>query len=385
MANPSDLAAQAPATIRYGLIGCGLMGCEHARNLAALPGAVVTAIADPHEPSRRAARAAVGEANSASLAEFDDAASLLASGLVDAVVISTPNFTHIDVLRECFNVPELNILIEKPLCTTVADAQEVVTRAKSHRGVVWMGLEYRYMPPVAKFLSLIPETVGALKMISIREHRFPFLVKVGDWNRFTVNTGGTLVEKCCHFFDLMNLANRGSRPVRVFASGGQDVNHLNERYPGNPAGERPDILDNAFVTVEYDNGVRAMLDLCMFAEAGSNEQELSAVGPLGKVEAYVPEGRVVVGRRTGIRSDGDGRPNHPEVVTIDASSDDRVQFEGYHYGASYLEHVDFAEAIRRGSQPLVTVEEGLWSVAIGAAAHESIATGQPVAVANLSD
>ena len=56
-------------------------------------------------------------------------------------------------------------------------------------------------------------------MVAIREHRFPFLVKVDNWNRFTKNTGGTLVEKCCHFFDLMIQAT-GSRPVRVMASGG---------------------------------------------------------------------------------------------------------------------------------------------------------------------
>ena len=47
--------------------------------------------------------------------------------------------------------------------------------------------------------------VGTLQMLSIREHRFPFLPKVGDWNRFSRNTGGTMVEKCCHFFDLMRL------------------------------------------------------------------------------------------------------------------------------------------------------------------------------------
>ena len=66
-------------------------------------------------------------------------------------------------------------------------------------------------------------------MVSLREHRFPFLEKVGDWNRFEDNTGGTLVEKCCHFFDLMNQVMPG-RPERVYASGSQMVNHLDESY-----------------------------------------------------------------------------------------------------------------------------------------------------------
>jgi predicted dehydrogenase len=54
---------------------------------------------------------------------------------------------------------------------------------------------------------------------------------VGNWNRFNKNTGGTLVEKCCHFFDLMTLII-GSKPTRVMASGGQSVNHLDEEYDG---------------------------------------------------------------------------------------------------------------------------------------------------------
>lgn len=46
----------------------------------------------------------------------------------------------------------------------------------------------------------------------------------------------------------------------------------------------PDILDNAYVIVEFDNGSRGMLDLCMFAEGSKNEQEISVVGDIGKVK-----------------------------------------------------------------------------------------------------
>ena len=56
-------------------------------------------------------------------------------------------------------------------------------------------------------------------MLSIREHRFPFLHKVGHWNRFNKWTGGTLVEKACHFFDLMRRLVQDD-VVSVYASGG---------------------------------------------------------------------------------------------------------------------------------------------------------------------
>ena len=46
--------------IRCGVIGTGMLGFEHLRNLAPVPGAKLTAIADPHEPSRRWGREPAG-------------------------------------------------------------------------------------------------------------------------------------------------------------------------------------------------------------------------------------------------------------------------------------------------------------------------------------
>jgi predicted dehydrogenase len=363
--------------LRYGFVGTGMMGCEHIRNVVALPGAVAVAAADPVEESRRWAREAAG-GELATCATVDE---LLAHDL-DAVVVSTPNMTHRAVLDELWGRP-LHLLVEKPLCTTVEDAVAVRDAATRHPGVVWMGLEYRYMPPVQRFLDAVAGgAAGDVRMLSIREHRFPFLAKVGDWNRFNRNTGGTLVEKCCHFFDLMNVVLPG-RPVRVVASGGQDVNHLEERYDTEvAAGEVPDVLDNAFVVVDYDDGRRALLDLCMFAEGSRWEQELVATGDAGKVEVHLPGFMEVArGRRAELvlGSRGEGWPveEHP------LGDDPRVGYVGAHRGASYLEHVAFCEAIRSGGPAAVTVDDGLWSVAMGAAAHRSIEEGRPVTLAEL--
>ena len=352
-------------TVRYGIIGVGMMGLEHLRNLAEVPGAVVTAVADPHPPSVAAALDEAARAGLVPPATFADHHDLLASGVCDAVVVASPNMTHVDVLGDVLDAG-VHVLVEKPLCTTVADCRAVVERARDHPGVVWVGLEYRYMPPVAALVRRVAAgDVGSVHMVAVREHRFPFLRKVDDWNRFNRNTGGTLVEKCCHFFDLMTLL-AAARPTRVLASGGQDVNHLDESY----GGERPDILDNALVIVEYDNGVRASLDLCMFAEASHNQEELSVVGDLGKVEAFLPSGVV----RHGLRSGG------PWGVTEEVVVDPRVAHEGFHHGSSYLEHLAFLEAVRTGGRPEVGPQDGLLSVALGVAAQRSVAEGRVVDV-----
>ena len=348
--------------IRYGIIGAGIMGIEHIQNVNNIDGAVVAAIADPAEPMRAWGAA---EANG-EVELFEDYRDLLAAGVVDAVVVATPNMTHADVMTDVLAVDGLHVMVEKPLATTVADCRRIMKAAEGHSGVVWVGLEYRYMPAAARLIAEVKGgAVGTLRHVAIREHRFPFLPKVGDWNRFNRNTGGTLVEKCCHFFDLMNLIV-DSTPVRVMASGGQDFNHLDEEYDG----EVPDILDAAFVIYEYADGTRAMLDLSMYGEASKHQEEIAVLGNDGKVEALTP-GAVMKGSdprqivRVGNRK--------LSVVEEFEVTDDRIRSEGGHHGASYIEHLEFIRAIRAGTPAAVSLEDGLLSVAMGVAAQMAIA------------
>ena len=355
--------------IRYGVIGIGMMGREQIANLSRLSGAEVAALADPHPQSLDAAGTMAPWAK-----RYADYRDLLAAEVCDAVVISTPNMTHAEVMGDVLGTG-LHMLVEKPLCTTVADCRRVVDAAADHRGVIRVGLEYRYIAPFARLIDEVQTgAVGRVRMVSMREHRFPFLPKVGDWNRFAGNTGGTLVEKCCHFFDLMNLVMPG-RPERVFASGSQAVNHVDERYEGRV----PDIDDNAYVVVEYDDGARAMLDLCMFAEATHNQQEFAVIGDAGKVEALVPDHIVRIGRRG----------EHSIGAVQEVKTPVEVPYEGFHHGSSFVEHLRFLEAINAGdcddsqAQSAQALEAAMLCVAMGVAGQQSMATGAPVAVAEV--
>lgn len=365
---PSHPGSHPP--LRVGIVGAGMMGQEHLRNLLALEatGADVTvaALADPHERSLSDSLGWLPPGRT--LATFPDHRSLLADAGCDVVVVATPNHTHAAVLDDLL-ATDVHLLVEKPLCTTVADCRRVVEAARDRVGLVWVGLEYRYMPPVARLIAEVDAgAVGRVHMVAVREHRFPFLSKVGDWNRFSRNTGGTLVEKCCHFFDLMHRVV-GERPTRVFATGGQAVNHLDEVYDG----EVPDILDHAFVVLDFPGGARGVLDLCMFAEGSVNQEEVSVVGDTGKVEAFLPSSTVRIGTRAG----GAGGVREETAV------DPRVAHEGFHHGASYVEHLRFLDAVRNGTAPEVGVDDGLWSVAVGVAAHRAIADGRPVDLAEV--
>ena len=354
--------------LRYAIIGAGMMGREHIRNLLAIDNCKVVAICDSHEPSRVAASQLLPEAKLfVNYQDLLNAAELA----IDVVVIATPNHLHSSILNDVL-VSGVHVLVEKPLCLTVAECELAISQEQTTHcdgRVVWVGLEYRYMAPTARLLTEIQSgTCGDVKMISIREHRFPFLNKVDNWNRFSKNTGGTLVEKCCHFFDVMNLI-AGSEAVRVYASGDQDVNHLDEIYDG----QNSDILDNAFVIVDYKNGIRGMLDLSMFAEGSKNEQEICVVGSTAKIEALITDSLVRIGRReSGANGVEDFIVAQPEGVVA-----------GFHAGASYLEHLAMQKAIRENGKSEVTLHDGLRSVAIGQAAHLSIELGRAVNINEL--
>ncbi|RUS58957.1 gfo/Idh/MocA family oxidoreductase [Pseudorhodobacter sp. E13] len=363
-------------TVRYGIIGCGMMGQEHLRNIALLPQAEVVAIFEPDAGMRaRAAELAPGARMVGSVAE------VLAVEAVNCLLITSPNFMHLPQLEEIAAIRPLPVLCEKPLFTDPADAPRLATLRAAYPAPIWVAMEYRYMPPVAHLIAQAEAATGGIKMLTIREHRFPFLEKVGDWNRFNRNSGGTLVEKCCHFFDLMRLI-AGCDPVRVMASGGQAVNHLDERYNG----EAPDIWDNAYVIVDFENGMRAMLELCMFAEGSRYQEEISAVGPAGKIEALVPgPGRfwpahlgaapvpqVVVSPR---------QPAGPHVLEVPV--DPSLLAAGDHNGSTFYQHRGFADVVAHGGTPEVGLKDGWWAVAMGIAAQISAAEGRVIGAEEL--
>jgi predicted dehydrogenase len=377
--------------IRYAIIGAGMMGHEHLRNIAMLASdnvsASVSSIVEPDSAMRESAielARSLGLAASPGDTNFDSQPLTSHTSTadvdwqrVDAIVIVSPNNTHCELLCELLPL-DIPILVEKPLCTTTEDLHKVEALMENRSSPVWVAMEYRYMPPTAKFIADITGgRIGRLQMLSIREHRYPFLDKVDDWNRFSEKTGGTMVEKCCHYFDLMRLIT-GSEPVRIYCSGAADINHRDESYNG----RTPDIIDNAYAIVDFSNGTRCALDLCMFAEGSEPQETITAIGDAGKLEARIPGPD---------RFWPDAPPRHAEVAYMPREPqppivepvvvDEALLAAGDHHGGTFYQHRKFLDAIQNGAPVEVTLRDGARAVAMGIAAEESIRTGQAVSLA----
>ena len=192
------LAEAASPPVRIGVIGTGCIGIEHLQNLHLLRDvARVVAVADTHEPSRAAAartlRALGDDAGVAFVESYDE---LLAIDEVDAVIVATPNDHHLEAMGAVCKAGK-HCLVEKPLSIDVAGCAITEALADGARAaaaaagrpppVLWCGMEYRYIPTVARLrCDAHAGEVGTPRMLTIREHRFPFLTKV--WR--TAGRGG---------------------------------------------------------------------------------------------------------------------------------------------------------------------------------------------------
>lgn len=132
-------------TLHYGFVGCGMMGQEHIRNIQLLKNAEVTAIFEPDDAMRNAASEMVPSAVMAPT--IDD---LLKIETLDCLVITSPNFLHVDNLRQIANTRQLPTLVEKPLYTDPQDEQFINQLIKDYSAPIWVAMEYRYMPPTGR-------------------------------------------------------------------------------------------------------------------------------------------------------------------------------------------------------------------------------------------
>lgn len=131
-----------PRPVSVGVIGLGGMGTRHALNLHRyIAAARVSAVYDRETEH---ARAAAAECDSATV--VDDPLKLIGSNSVDAVVIASPDATHVGFVLECLRQGK-PVLCEKPLAVTSADAMEVIeAEHASGRKLVSVGYMRRFDP-----------------------------------------------------------------------------------------------------------------------------------------------------------------------------------------------------------------------------------------------
>ena len=360
---------------------------------------------------------------------------------IDRVIVTTPDSTHAEFVARALEAGA-DVVVEKPLTIDVAGIRRIRAAIAASGREVITTFNYRYSPRNSALRRLIQEgELGTVTSVTFEwvldtSHGADYFRR---WHRDKANSGGLLVHKAAHHFDLVNwwIADE---PVRVFASGGlRFYGEEAARARGlDPSGRRgsddPDdpfaldlagdprlkalfldaehhdgyrrdqsvfdaditIEDNLAVVVDYARG--ATLSYALNAHSPWEGYRVAVNGTLGRAELEVVERGMVPSGATALVVDpsavasDDVDPVRPRgerlvlqrhwesahEVTIPAG------IGGHGGGDAYLLRHLFERTVADPPLERVAgVDDGIRAISVGIAGNLSLATGDPVRIAEL--
>jgi predicted dehydrogenase len=183
-------------TIRFGIIGAGRIAEAYASAFQKTRNARLTCIADVHPASLESMASKWG------CVPFDSHTALVKSGLVDAVIVSTPPVTHDPICLHFLN-EKIPVLCEKPVSLSPESARFIRKRAAENKTLFAMASKFRYAEDVVRARNIVASDI--LGQIVLFENTFMSYVDMSArWNANPqVSGGGVLIDNGTHSVDIM--------------------------------------------------------------------------------------------------------------------------------------------------------------------------------------
>jgi myo-inositol 2-dehydrogenase/D-chiro-inositol 1-dehydrogenase len=321
--------------ISVGVVGTGGMGGMHATCLhRKVAGARVAAVSDVDAP--RAEKVA-GECGGAAV--FGDAAEMIRSDEVEAVVVASPDPTHAELVLECLRLGK-PVLCEKPLAMSPEEASGIV-EAEVERGekLVQVGFMRRYDPQHTDVKNVVAS--GAIGD--------PVLFK--GWHRNAEMPPGAdsewvVLSAAIHDLDSARWM-LGGEVEEVFVRGASTTGS-------------PDVFDLQLLQLSFDNGRLATIEVNVEAGFGY-EVGVEVVGVNGTAYAAPPSAATVrLDRAFAQKVDGDWLDRFEPAYTIELQ--------------------EWTEALGKGLTASPDAWDGYASLVVAEACIASIRSGKPEAV-----
>jgi len=188
------------AKLKAAVIGLGGVSPMHTKSLQAI-GIPITAVCDKNMEKTSEVAANIGAAAYTSYEE------MLSAGGFDVLHICLPHFLHAPVAIAALS-QGYHVLTEKPMATTIADAEKMISTAKESATYLGVIFQNRYSPGA----QLIKQTLqngelGEVKggWIRVTWHRNNDYYTHSDWRgKWATEGGGVLINQTIHSFDMMN-------------------------------------------------------------------------------------------------------------------------------------------------------------------------------------
>lgn len=338
--------------LKVGVVGLG-MGRQHARACAALPGVHLKAISDasPERLAEVARELNVEET-------YQDGYALIERGGLDAVVIAVPNHLHADFsIRALRN--GLHVLVEKPIASTVPDAEDMLQASREVGRVLMVGFNQRFQPPhQAAWRYVRQGDLGKIyyaKTNWLRRRGVPWWYEAGGRGALSTEIagGGPLIDLGVHRLDLA-----------LFLMGFPEVASVDGttfRGIGQKEGRKRGIefaLEDAGVALIRFRDNRALLleaSWSMYCKEPDTQETI----------LYGENGGMRLSDAVEVYSESDGIQINSQLL-----SDDKTH-EGGVTG-------HFCRVVQGREEPIITAEQAIMGLRIIKAIYESAKTGETV-------
>jgi len=331
--------------VNVAVVGCGLFGEVHAATYSSCPDANLVAVCDVDAARARQFAERFGCRASASLKD------IAADDGIDAVSIVTPDFEHRNVCIELAKAGK-HLLIEKPLATSVADA-EAIALAVDQAGVTAMvDFHNRYHPAILAARSRLDR--GELGKPQSMYARLSDRIEVAtEWLNWAGKSGPQwflaphLVDLACWLFDKL--------PVRVFADARKEV----------LAARGLDCFDTVQMHLSFDDGFATLESSWIVPNAWPSVADFYVSLQATDARADLDmsnQGAAIV---------DDGRYDRPFLFGHTPAGPDDFGFMSHPIR-------DFVRCVQSGEPAPIPLDDGLENVRIIAAAMESVRTGRAV-------
>jgi len=291
--------------IRVGIVGCGIIARTHIRALLAFPqDAQVTALASRstesidgaaaylHQQASEQAAEADAAGDTALAAQYRDHAAatptaftdwrdLVASPLVDAVIVTTPPFLHHPITVAALGAGK-HVLCEKPLAVSLREADEMIAAAQAAGRVLSTVSQGRFAEAQQRMHALVHSgTLGRVFFAKAdgQWYRPPSYYELwwrGTWDR---EGGGAGTGQGIHILDQV-LWILGKQPAQVFGT----MNTFVHPVPRAKAGGGVPIEDTALGIVTFEDGT--LLEFCAAVSQQLERSQIEISGERGAAQAY---------------------------------------------------------------------------------------------------
>ena len=342
------------STVRIGVVGLGIMGAGHAANIASgkVKGLELTAIVSSDAAKRARFTSARG---------FSTTEDMIASGLVDAVLIATPHYSHTSIGIQALKAG-LHVLVEKPISVHKADAEKLIAAHTNKKKVFAAIFNQRTDPYFKKIRQLVQSgELGAVRRIqwTITDwFRTNAYYESSPWRAtWAGEGGGVLLNQCLHNLDLFQWIFGLPQRVTGFCNFG--------RY--HPIEAEDDVT----AYFEYASGAHATLITSTGEAPGTNRLEIAT--ERGRL---VYENDKLTFKRNEVPM-GEFSRTSKEGFVKPATWDIAIPLSGH--GGQHVEILqNFADAIIDGAPLLAPAAEGIRSVELANAIVLSTWTKKPV-------